>query len=65
MIVQMEFVMKGEFETVVLDFKIILKCFFFSFSENASVPEKNKSYSACTNYQGCVNLFGCAYAMIF
>ena len=57
--------MKGEFETVVLDFKIILKCFFFSFSENASVPEKNKSYSACTNYQGCVNLFGCAYAMIF
>ena len=52
MIVQMEFAMKGKFQTVALDFRIISQVFFF-FPENANVPKRPKWDSDCTNDQCC------------
>ena len=48
MIVQMEFAMKGKFQTCALDFRIILQVFPF-FPENANVPKRPKWDSYCIN----------------
>ena len=41
MIVQMEFAMKGKFQTTALDFRIISQVVLF-FPENANVPKRPK-----------------------